>query len=283
MDRKGSILIIDDDEAICDLLEHIFSNEGYETKTAFTGLEAIEKAKENSFNFALLDIKLPDIEGIELLSPLKEINPEIKVIMITAYASVETAVRALNEGAFAYITKPFNIEEVLKTVNDVFEKQRLIEEKRQTEERLRESEAKFRTLAEQSPNMIFINIKGKVAYANQRCEELMGYTREEFYSPDFDFLSLIAPESRKFVQSNFEKHMRGEELEPYEYSLITRDGKKIEAIITSRLIDYEGERAVLGTVTDITERKIAEKALETSKDLYKTLASLLLLKDKKRK
>jgi len=95
-----------------------------------------------------------------------------------------------------------------------------ITERKRAEEALKESEGKFKTLAEQSPNMIFINKKGRVVYANKKCEELMGYTREEFYSPDFDFLCLIAPESIEIVTSSFARHTKGGEVDPYEYSLI---------------------------------------------------------------
>ena len=128
--------------------------------------------------------------------------------------------------------------------------------------KLRESEAKFRMLAEQSPNMIFINKRGSVVYANRLSLELIGYTRDEFYSADFDFLSLIAPESIEVVRSNFSKHMRGEEVTPYENTLITKDGKKYETIVATKLINYEGDRAILGMVTDITERKMTEQKLK---------------------
>jgi len=130
------------------------------------------------------------------------------------------------------------------------------------EESLRESEEKFRNLAEQSPNMIFINKKGKVVYANRECERIMGYKRKEFYLPDFDFFTLISPESVDLVKRSFSRHMKGEEVTPYEYTLVTKGGEKIQAIHTTKLIKYEGESAFLGIVTDITERKHAEEALQ---------------------
>ncbi len=140
--------------------------------------------------------------------------------------------------------------------------QQEISEREQIEKALRESEKKFRNLAEQLPNMIFINKMGKIVYANRRCEEVMGYTRAQFYSDDFDFLALIAPEHRELIGASFGAHMRGKEVEPYEYTVVTRDGKRIEAILTTQLIDYEGEKAILGIVTDITERKRVEKERE---------------------
>jgi two-component system nitrate/nitrite sensor histidine kinase NarX len=147
-----------------------------------------------------------------------------------------------------------------------------ISERARAEEALRESEEKFRNVAEQSPNMIFINNKGRVVYANKICEDVMGYTREELHSPDFDFLTLIAPESLDLVKDSFDKHMRGGDVPPYEYALVTKGGGKLEVIITPRLITYEGESAILGTVTDITARKQAEEVLRESEarfwDLY---------------
>jgi PAS domain S-box-containing protein len=124
---------------------------------------------------------------------------------------------------------------------------------------LRESEKKFRTLAEQSPGMIFINVRGRVVYANRYAAQVMGYKRKEFYAKDFGFLTLIAPEYRDLVRSKFRQHLSGEEVEPYEYALIAKDGRRIEAIAATSLIDYGGERAILGVATDVTERKRLEE------------------------
>ncbi len=146
-----------------------------------------------------------------------------------------------------------------------------ITERKKAEEKIRESEEKFRNLAEESPNMIFINSGRRVVYANKKCLETMGYTREEFYSNDFNFLTLIAQESKETLVSSFKAHMKGEELAPYEYGLITKTGKRIEGIINTKLIKYQGETSILGIVTDITERKKTEKNLIISEEKYRTL------------
>jgi PAS domain S-box-containing protein len=146
-----------------------------------------------------------------------------------------------------------------------------VTERKRAEEALKESEEKFRSLAEQSPNMIFINKKGKIVYANKRCEEIMGYPREQLYSPDFSFLSLIAPESIEMIKELFARHSKGEEIRPYDYSLIDKQGRRIEAINSSKLIHYEGQTAILGIVTDITEHKKAEGALRESQERLKIL------------
>lgn len=144
-----------------------------------------------------------------------------------------------------------------------------ITSRKQAEEALNASEEKFRSLAEKSPNMIFINKKGRIVYVNEKCEELTGYSKKEFYSPEFNFLTLIATEFLDLLRANFNKHMRGEEIEPYEYAVIAKDGKRIEVIISTKLIDYEGEKAILGIVTDVTENKLNEKALKASEKKYR--------------
>src|SRR6476659_4233164 len=112
-----------------------------------------------------------------------------------------------------------------------------------------ESEVDFRSIAEQSPNMIFINVGGRVVYANKRCEELTGYKLKDFYSPTFNHLTLTAPDYKKMVNDKFILHARGKEIEPYEYAMITKDGKRLNTILSTKLIDYQGKKAILGTIT----------------------------------
>jgi len=147
-----------------------------------------------------------------------------------------------------------------------------ITERKKMEESVRGSEEKFRNLAEQSPNMIFINHKGRVVYANKQAEDVMGYRKEEFYSPDFNFLDMIAPEFKESVKSAFAKHMKGEDdVFPYEYKLITKDGRTIDAIVNSKLMKYGGGSAILGVVTDITDRKKAERMTLESQQSFRGL------------
>jgi PAS domain S-box-containing protein len=146
-----------------------------------------------------------------------------------------------------------------------------ITDRKQAEDALRKSEEKFRTLAEQSPNMIFINSSGRVVYANPLCEKIMGYSREEFYAPDFDFMNLIATDSRELIRMNFKQHLEGADLPPYEYALITKEGERIEAIITTKLIHYENEQAILGIITNVTDRVRVDEALRASEERYRAI------------
>jgi len=116
--NKASILIVDDNEGILETLSAILEEKGYRTDTAKNGREAIEKSKTNFYDLALLDIRLPDIEGTKLLTKMKETRPKTVKIMITGYASLQNAVEALNLGADAYIMKPVDPENLLKIINE---------------------------------------------------------------------------------------------------------------------------------------------------------------------
>jgi signal transduction histidine kinase/DNA-binding response OmpR family regulator len=130
LNGKPSILVVDDDESTQRTLALIFGRQGYEIEAAETGQMAIAKAQARDFNVVFLDIRLPDVAGVELLAPLKALHPDIALIIITAFASLETAVQALNDGASAYINKPLNIDEVLAILREALEKQRLVRENR---------------------------------------------------------------------------------------------------------------------------------------------------------
>jgi PAS domain S-box-containing protein len=131
---------------------------------------------------------------------------------------------------------------------------------------LETSEKQFEMLAEHSPNMIFVNKKGKILYVNKKCENIMGFTKDEFYADEFNFMDLIAPEYKDVVRRNFQLHLSGKEIPPYEYKLITKIGGEIIAIHTTKLIDYKGGKAILGIVTDITERVKMEKDLKQRRE-----------------
>lgn len=124
MARKGiSILIVDDDANIRETISLILEQKGYSTDTAENGKEAMEKAKTKYFNLALLDIKLPDMEGTKLLTMIHGTQPRMMKIMVTGYPSLENAVEALNYGADTYIIKPVKPDKLLALIKEKLEKQ----------------------------------------------------------------------------------------------------------------------------------------------------------------
>lgn len=122
--EKARIIIIDDDPSIRKVLTEILEDEGYVVESVDTAKKAIEKSKRKFYNLALVDIRLPDMDGIELLTKMKDATPKMRKIIITGYPTLQNAVEAVNRGADAYILKPFDMKEVLKTIEQQLEKQR---------------------------------------------------------------------------------------------------------------------------------------------------------------
>ena len=123
MDKHARILVIDDDENIRNTMNAILKDEGYIVDLAATGSEAIQKAKETAYNLALIDIRLPDMEGVELLKLMKDTVPKTRKIMVTGYPSMQNAINALNKNADAYLIKPVDVEKLLNTVREQLELQ----------------------------------------------------------------------------------------------------------------------------------------------------------------
>jgi len=122
--NKSKILIIDDEEAIRDSCRQVLEREGYTVKTAKEGNEGQQIFKEEFFHLVFLDLKLPDLDGLQLLSLFKEENPATPVIIITGYASIDSAVEAMKLGAFHYLAKPFSPEELRLITNKALEKRK---------------------------------------------------------------------------------------------------------------------------------------------------------------
>ena len=134
MGEAARILIIDDDENIRKVLKTILEDEGYIVDTVDTAKKGIEQSEKAFYNLALIDVRLPDMEGIELLSKLRSSKPKMRKIIVTGYPTLQNAISAVNKGADAYVMKPFEVEKILQTIEEQLKKQE--EEKRYSEEKV---------------------------------------------------------------------------------------------------------------------------------------------------
>jgi DNA-binding response OmpR family regulator len=134
MGNSAKILVIDDDDQIRKTITAILREEGYVTDEARSGAEAIAKSQSDFYNLALVDLKLPDMEGTDLLPLLKETVPKMRKIMVTGFPSQQNAIAALNAGADAFLVKPVDIEKFLAVIADQLGKQEA--EKTFSEERM---------------------------------------------------------------------------------------------------------------------------------------------------
>ncbi len=125
---KPVILLVDDEDTIRLFLEKTLREEGYEALTAATGTEALERTRSELPDLVLLDLKLPDMSGLDVLKQIKEEVPEVCVIMLTAFGDIETAVTAMKKGAFDFVSKPVNLEELLITIGKGLDSRKLTRE-----------------------------------------------------------------------------------------------------------------------------------------------------------
>jgi DNA-binding NtrC family response regulator len=150
MSRPIRILVVDDEESIRIATAAILEDQGYLVDTASNGREAIEKANANFYNAALIDYRLPDIEGTELLTSFRKTTPKMIKIMVTGYPSLQNAVTSVNRGADAFLMKPVSIETLLKMISDLLRRQE--EEENYAEGKVAEFiETRFRKLEKRYP------------------------------------------------------------------------------------------------------------------------------------
>lgn len=150
-DRK-SILIIDDEAGMRDLVSRLFADSGYDTATAPDGPAGLRAAREGEFDLLILDMSLPKMNGLEVLQGIKEEKPDMPVIMVTAYGSTQTAVEALRLGAYDYIAKPFDLDELQVIAERALDQQRVIDENRFLRSELKKKYG-FDNIVGSSPDM----------------------------------------------------------------------------------------------------------------------------------
>ena len=153
MSTNAAILVIDDEEIMRDILETLLTREGYSVRLASSAEAGLDLARTLPFDAAIVDLMLPGMDGIAALEELKKVNEELPVLMITAFASVETAIAAMKRGAFDYITKPFKNDEVLIVVRNAVERNRLVRENRLLRRTVQEQYAKFANIIGRAPRM----------------------------------------------------------------------------------------------------------------------------------
>jgi len=269
-DKSIKILLIEDNPADARLIQEMLVKARdiqFELKSVERLSRGIDHVTAENFDMVLLDLSLPDSCGIETFTRLHSIAPKIPTIVLSGLDDESTAVRAVREGAQDYLVKgQVDTNQLVRSVRYAFERYK-------AEKTIRDSEAQFRALSENSPNMIFISKEDKILYANKKCEEIMGYKRKEFYSPTFTIFCLHPPESRDRAKANLSAYLNGGKVHPFENTIITKKGERIETIFTTKSIDYQGEKAILEIVTDITKLKEAEDVLKRDKEVFERLVN----------
>lgn len=270
------ILVVDDEKIIRERLKTLLELNGFEVYTAKDGLEGLDQYKRIKPDVNVVDIRLPDINGMQVLSQLKSIDPDVNVIMLTGHGLIETAIEAIRSGAFAYLLKPVDTNELILEVNRACEKSELIKAKNRAEEKLRKSERLYNSLVETAHDLIWrLDSEGKFVYLNKAWEKSHEYTIQEMLGKYFvDFLHpAVSQEKRQQIQN----HFSGEVLLNFDVIHLSKSGKPIYLILNA--IPYTDDTnqiiGIQGTAYDVTEKKNANEIIERQKQfLINTLDSL---------
>jgi DNA-binding NtrC family response regulator len=148
VDYRGKLLIVDDEKITLENLEYIMKKEGYEVKGTNSGLNALRILEGQEFDVVLTDLRMEKVDGLQVLTKCKELYPDSEVIIITAYASLPSAIETMKKGAYYYIAKPFKLDEVRKVVKEAFEKVKLKKENARLREQIESFKGKVKIISQ---------------------------------------------------------------------------------------------------------------------------------------
>ncbi|MCL4456497.1 MAG: sigma-54 dependent transcriptional regulator [Nitrospirae bacterium] len=163
MTNNAKILIVDDEKIALKNLEHVMKKEGYNVTGTQSGQNALKHLEEQPFDVVLTDLRMEKVDGVQILKKCRELHPDAEVIMITGYATLESAVSAMKQGAFYYIAKPFKLDEVRKVVKEAVEKVALKKENARLREHLEKYQGKVKIISQDSNMQRLLDISKQIA------------------------------------------------------------------------------------------------------------------------
>ncbi|MEE4606581.1 MAG: response regulator [Desulfobacteraceae bacterium] len=203
------ILIIDDERRMCESLRILFGTKGYDVSTAGSGEEAREILQNRRFDVALVDMVIPETDGHQLMDLINEKNPDTDVIVITGNDSLDFAIGALKRGAYDYVRKPFEFEELLITVENALKQKKLKKENKLIHGKLAWSESRYRRLVENSPDIIYaLDEAGNFTFISNAAERLLCVDREQLINKHYS--TIIHEDDQERAKWFFNERRTGE-------------------------------------------------------------------------
>jgi DNA-binding NtrC family response regulator len=294
MTTKATILIVDDDPEMCRLLAEILNKEGYRTKSVSTGKEALGLIEKQSFDLVISDIRMPDVNGIDILKYVKQNSPDTVILMITAFGGIESAISAMKQGAYDYISKPFRIDEIKILVKRALEQRRLVLEHRRLQQGLREKYRfdnivgssnemveVYKLIAKVSSTRATVLITGESGTGKELVARSIHYNSSRAEKPFVVVNCSAIPES--LIESELFGHVKG----AFTGAIHTRRGLIEEAVegtcfldevgdlglnIQSKLLRVLQEREIRRVGSDETAKVDIRVIAATNKNLEKAVA-----------
>jgi two-component system, cell cycle sensor histidine kinase and response regulator CckA len=288
MGRLPKILVVDDELRVCESLAYLLKTKGYEVMTANCGHDAMGLLADESYDLAILDVHLPDMMGTAIMDHVKMNSPDTVVIIITADANLDSALAALKCGAYDYLRKPFEFEELLNTVANALNQKALKLETEKINEKLYLSEKKYRYLVEKIPDIIYtLDAHGHFTFLSEAVEHLLGFNAENMIGKHYT--AIVWEEDQDKAQWFFDERRSRDRasagielrLKVIGDALPKNDGLPFLAVELKSMGIYEetarhGERQYVGThgvIRDISGRKRLEAQLQSA-DRMESLGTL---------
>ncbi len=291
MSKDQIILVVEDDSALNALYCESLSSKGYRTDPAFSGKQASEKIESHSYDLALIDIRLPDTNGLDLLKQLKRKSEDTVVIMLSGHATIELILEAVSYGTFDFLVKPMQLAKLMLSVDNGLEQRdislqnkKLISELqiakrnlevgiRQRTEQIKMSEQKFRSLYDKAPDVYYtVDTRGRIIDCNKMASQFFGISKKELKSRHL--LDLYTSDNFEIISSMVPSpDGKGKAVRHQEVTVKKADGAIACVEINSNIL-FDGDGKVIGTLTiqrDITDRKRAEDQLRESEERFRTI------------
>ena len=266
------VLLVDDEPRIRAAVMELIGQPDREVRECGTGLEALQILSDGQIDLALLDIRLPDMTGLDILERVRRAGSDVRVIIVSADDQVDSAIAALRLGAYEYVRKPFEPAALRRTVDNALEKLRLERENEGIRGRLEQSERLHRYLIDQSPDLIYtLDQAGRFSFVNQRFTRLLGFAREELIGAHYS--SIVYREDVKRAEYAFNERRTGQRASTnVELRIKRKSGDATPCTIVLSAVGLYGRRegeggvraksvfvGTYGVGRDISDRKRAEE------------------------
>jgi diguanylate cyclase (GGDEF)-like protein/PAS domain S-box-containing protein len=297
-DMQPRLLLVDDEPRLLDSLYQLLQNRGYHLVTASSGGEAIGHLSKMHFDLVLLDLRLPDIGGHEIMDFINAKGIDADVIVMSGEVGIDAAIGALKRGAYDYLRKPYSREELLKTVANALGQRNLKLENHRIAKQLENSEKLYRYLVDSSPDIIYtLNHEGRFTFLNDRASQLLGYTREELIGKHYSLVVHEEDQERARYVFN-ERRSDDRASRNVELRLKSRAGNGQERTFNNTIMtialnsigmhvpDQDVKKheffGTYGVARDITDRKRAEELIsyQAYHDILTDLPNRILFKDR---
>jgi phosphoserine phosphatase RsbU/P len=276
MTGNHKVLLVDDEDSVRSVIRAILEEFNFTVVEAGNGIEGLEKFSQEQPDLVFTDLQMPEMDGLTLISRIKDLNPDVPIVVISGTGSIQSAIDAIRLGAWDYVTKPVEAMECLEIVAQrVLERARLVAENREYKENLEDmimqrtqelhdSEVRFRTLFETANDAIILIRDGLIVSCNRKTQQLFGCPMETIVGKSLlAFSPELQPSGKASVEAQAEMMKMALDGEPqfYEWRHALFCGQPFDAEISLNRLELHGVPHLMAIMRDISERKKAELAL----------------------